>query len=98
MRHESGVVEELLFLGNVIESPLPAGGTSVICYETAEHLCFEGYSVIQYGHLKVVFNANLKIQLLDFSITGFDLHIDHTVVCTELRQLNQVIIKANLTG
>ena len=32
-KYENGVQEELLFLGNVIESPLPTGGTSIICYQ-----------------------------------------------------------------
>ncbi len=33
----------------------------------------------------------LKVQLLDFSVTGYDLHLDHSIVHTELRQLSQLL-------
>uniref|UniRef100_A0A7S2VV32 Uncharacterized protein n=1 Tax=Chlamydomonas chlamydogama TaxID=225041 RepID=A0A7S2VV32_9CHLO len=90
-KYENGVQEELLFMGNVIETTLPGGGTSIIAYQAAEHLVFEGYVVVQYGHLRVVFNDKCKVQLLDFSVTGYDLHLDHSVLHTEMRQLSQVL-------
>lgn len=90
-KYEKGVQEELLFLGNVIESPLPGGGTSIICYQAAESLVFEGFSLVQYGHLKVVFNSSLKVQLLDFNVTGYDLHLNHRVIQSEIRNLCHVL-------
>lgn len=97
LQYENGVQEELLFLGNVIESSLPDGGVSIICYQAAEHLVFDGYSLVQYGHLKVVFNAAKKVQLYDFSVTGYDLHLSHGIVHTEMKSLS-TLLEQRLTG
>ncbi|KAK9819766.1 hypothetical protein WJX72_002121 [[Myrmecia] bisecta] len=91
IKYDSGLKEELLFLGNPQEVVAPTGMMMLVCHSVVEESIFQSVRVTRYGQLRVTFTAHHKIQLYDFQMTGFDHTLPQPVVQQEVALVQKAI-------
>ncbi|XP_051143267.1 probable transcriptional regulator SLK2 [Andrographis paniculata] len=89
-KFNSGVIDELLFLGLPSESPTP--GTMTLYYKEAIlETVYEQVRVVHEGKLRIVFTHDLKILLWEFCPRRHEEFIPHRLVAPQVNRFAQLV-------
>mmetsp|Transcript_13200 Transcript_13200/g.31252 ORF Transcript_13200/g.31252 Transcript_13200/m.31252 type:complete len:564 (+) Transcript_13200:192-1883(+) len=93
VKYESGLMEELLFLGQPQELYLPNGHIIVLFESLMEEAVFEELRVIRVGKLRILFNSMMKMRLWEFSIDGHCNLVPHRLILGKLQRLKDMNVE-----
>lgn len=87
IKFESGVLEELLFLGFPQEHKLPSGVTLLEYDKAVQQSVYEQFRVIHEGKLRVFFRHDLKILSWEFCASHHDEYLLRRLIAPQVNQL-----------
>ena len=76
IKYASGTLEELLYIDMPHESQNPSGQIILDYTKAIQESVFDQLRVVREGHLRIVFNPDLKVMWFNFPIVHFTLFFD----------------------